>query len=155
AFASSDLAPLVWNWSALGFKLAGLKPNELHQLWTDIAGADAAKPYQAILAMSHSPDSANFIRGRLHPAVADDAQKIRQLVTELDNNDFATRERATLELACVSSAATLRQLLTANMSAEARARINGVLQKVETGPAAAERIRTLRGLEILERSRSR
>jgi WD40 repeat protein len=154
ASSGSDLAPLVWDWTRLGFEQANVKPSEVEQHWKEIAGADAVKAYQAILALSHSPDSAKFIRGRLHPAVEDDFKKVRRLATELDSNDFATRERATSELARVGSPATLRQLLTSNTSAEARDRITALLQKVDTGPAAAERIRTLRALEVLERTSS-
>jgi RNA polymerase sigma factor (sigma-70 family) len=130
--------------------LAGRLPaKELDAYWTDLAGADAARAYRAILTLAASPEAAvEFLRQELHPVVPADARRVTVLLTALDSKRFADRERAARELAGLDFAAepALRRAWAATPSPEARRRIEGLLRRLE-GPAM---LRINRALEVLE-----
>jgi hypothetical protein len=78
------------------------------------------------------------------------------LLTELDDNDFAVREQAqrALESAGESVMPELRQALTQTTSAEARRRLDGMIEKMERTVPAGKRLQALRGIEVLEQIRT-
>jgi WD40 repeat protein len=71
---SFDGTALVWDLSgrALGVRRnAELTPKELDNLWTDLAGDDAAKAYRAVLTLAESPRQAvELLRQRVRPETA-------------------------------------------------------------------------------------
>jgi hypothetical protein len=125
---------------------------ELEATWADLAGDDVARGYRAAQALLAGPEEAlPFLRQRLKPQPVD-ARRMARLLSDLDSDAFAEREKATRELEALgeSAEAELRQALAAEPSAEARRRLENLLQKLEGAPPSRERLRALRALKVLE-----
>jgi RNA polymerase sigma factor (sigma-70 family) len=151
ASGGADSTILLWD-------LAGRSPGgkqkplpltaaELDSLWSDLAG-DASKADRAVWALALAPkQSLPLLKVRLQPATPADAQKFQALVAELDNKDFAVRDKATRMLEGMGEAAeaALRKTLQGNPSLEVRQRLELILQK-----RGKDVIRQLRAIEALE-----
>jgi hypothetical protein len=155
---SNDGTALVWDVAGTSWaKPAGLRrwsAEEADALWADLAAPDAKKADRAGWELATAPAQAARILGeRLRPATVLDAamrRRIGQLLADLDAEVFGTREEATRALAEIGESAEplLRERLAAGLSAEARRRIERVLEK--RGEASGERLRASRALEALE-----
>jgi len=91
----------------------------------------------------------------LRPLLGIDAKRIAGLISELNSDDYATREKATLELEKLAELATpaLRKALTNSPSLEARRRIERVLAREKGAiPWSQERLRVLRRSTCWRRS---
>jgi hypothetical protein len=128
----------------------------LDHLWDDLGGKDPAREYVAVWALAASPgQSVPFLRERMRPADAPDdvtSKKAAKLTAQLDDDDFDVRERATAELARLGKAArpALRAALAGKPSAEARQRIEKLLQPLDEAGLSPEERRLLRAVEALE-----
>lgn len=73
-------------------------------------------------------------------------------IAELDDDDFRVREHATEELSGRAGhvRGELVKAMASTKSAEVRARIQGILDKLSEPRKDVRRLRTLRGLETLE-----
>ena len=98
---SQDGTALVWD-------AAGLKPEtnvplekvEAEAAWKGLDAPDPAKGYQTLARLMDTPGIAiGLLRERLKPAVAAEAKHIDQLIGQLNDDEFTTREKATEELA--------------------------------------------------------
>ncbi len=155
ASSSQDTTALIWDVSDLAKdrpRRSSLSRKELDELWSTLASEDAAKAYQAILTLESAPDPAVLLlaeRLRLQPA---DDKRIARLLSQLDSDDFAHRERATKQLQelgwTVESA--LHKALEDKPSLEARQRVMTLLDKLRQQPLPPEMLRMLRGMEVLE-----
>jgi RNA polymerase sigma factor (sigma-70 family) len=132
-------------------KPSPLSPEECKSLWNDLAGADAAKTYQAIRAFSMAPrQTASFLAERLRPARSVKKEEVDRLIADLDSDDFQIRDKATSELDELGDTiqSALRKVIDGRPSAEVRSRVNRLLEKLAT--PAPELLRHLRALEALE-----
>jgi hypothetical protein len=124
-------------------------------LVADLLSDDAPKAWATVWHLADAPDDVALpaIRGRLKPATAADAEVILRAVRQLDHDRFAVREQATAELTKLGHAArpALRAALAAKPSAEARQRIERLLEKTIGLPDAGEPLRIGRALAALER----
>jgi hypothetical protein len=130
-----------------------LTPAELDAAWSNLAGDDAARAYQAIWALAGSmKQSAAWLGERLKPIARADSERTAKLIADLDSNRFAVRDRAARDLEELGEAAVpaLREALTGSPSMEMRQRIDALLRQAEALPA--DRLRQLRGIEALEYS---
>jgi hypothetical protein len=121
-------------------------------LWDALDGADASTAFEAMRRLLARPGPAvALLRQRLRPAPATDAKALRRLLDELDGDGFAAREKASKELEALAdrAAPVLRKALAGNPSAETKRRIEHALEAA--GPAAPERRREVRAVEVLER----
>jgi WD40 repeat protein len=160
ASAGQDKAVKVWD-------LTGLIPEapagpsapterELEALWADLSGADAARAYRSLWKLASSPEQAvPFLRARLRPVTGltpRQRERAGRWIGELDDNDFALRERATEELSRLGEAAlpVLRQALAGDPPLEARRREERLLAVLAEPPLSAERLAALRSVEVLE-----
>ena len=128
-----------------------LSSKELDGLWRTLSGDDAKKAYQAINTLVLSPKQAiDLIQARLRPTVEPNTQEIQRLISELDSDQFAVREKATagLENAVDVSESLLRKKLTEKPPLEVRRRIESLLSRIRH--LSPESLRTLRALEVLE-----
>ncbi|MBI1917075.1 MAG: PD40 domain-containing protein [Planctomycetes bacterium] len=131
-------------------------PKEIEALWDELAGADAARAYRAIWALTAAPAQAvPFLSKRLRPAAtltSPQAQRVQQLVRDLDNRRFSVREKATRELAALGPPAVplLRQALDGKPSAEARRRLEQLLEALSGTAFAPDVLQGLRAVEVLE-----
>ncbi len=82
---------------------------------------------------------------------APDPKLVAELIADLDNQDFAAREKATAALEKLAElvAPQLRAALE-RASLEAARRINRVLDSVAGQPMSPEKLRDLRAVEALE-----
>ena len=148
---SSDTTALVWDVSGLqtgGGKESATDPQGS---WKELADADAAKAYQAIWALSRTPDrSVAFLREHLRPIQSVDAKVIAKLVLDLDSPTFAVRQEASAALAKLEhiAEADLRNLLAGQPSLELRRRVGQLLEQLESLPSA--QLQKLRAVEALE-----
>jgi WD40 repeat protein len=157
ASGSSDTTVLIWDAARLNpeAKLASvqLPAAELEALWTDLAGPDGVKAYQGMQKLRAAPGQVvALLRERLRPAVAVDAEKIRQLVADLGSKRFAQRQRASADLEKLGELAApeLTKALDNGVPLETRKRIEQLLEKVTGGNLSNEQLRLVRALEVLE-----
>jgi hypothetical protein len=155
ASASDDSTVLLWDVASLrgpAPRPAPLGGAELETLWTDLFGDDAARAYTAIGTLAAAPEQAlPLLKGVLRPVPAVDAEQVRRLLKQLDDDDFETRERATADLEKLAGVAEaeLRKALEGAPTAEVRERLKKILDAEGRGPPP-ERLRQGRALEVLE-----
>jgi HEAT repeat protein len=145
-----DSATAAKGWGAAD--VPGAVPADLGPLWDDLAGDDARRADAAAWRLAGAgPRAVTLLRERLRPPPILQPKRIAQLVADLDNNDFATRDRASAELAAgiESAAMYLWGALAVTQSLESRSRLEAVLTGLEPASAAEQR-RRLRGVQLLE-----
>jgi WD40 repeat protein len=152
---SLDTTILAWDVTgrvAEGRPATGrLSPRELEELSSDLAAADGPRCHRAIWKLTAAPGQAvSLFRERLRPAVAADPKHIARLLTDLDSESFATRERATKELQKIGEAAlpALGKAVEAGLTVEQRRRVNELMEGWKgTTP---ESLYAMRAIEVLE-----
>jgi WD40 repeat protein len=156
--AASDETILIWDASHLHGGTVSLKLNKHDELWSRLALAesDVDLARRAIEEMAAAPDVfVPFIGERIRMATKRDIGRFRQLLVELDSDDFETREQASAALANMTVAfeGDLRAAAYRSSSAEVRYRASRLLCDWPTGnPLPREPLRLVRAIEILERS---
>jgi WD40 repeat protein len=152
---SADAATLVWDIEARQGKRpppGPLSGEEEAALWNALNDADAPAAFAAVRRLLARPGPAvELLRQHLPPAPAVGDKTVRDLLRDLDADDFAVREKAATDLAAVADRAepALRKALAEKVSVETRRQIEHALEMVV--PAASERRRELRAVEVLER----
>jgi RNA polymerase sigma factor (sigma-70 family) len=124
----------------------------LAQAWEALARPDAQAGFLAQGRFLAEPGKAvACLAARLTPAVRPDPSRVKALIADLGDDDFATRERATaaLEEHWPATAAALREAVTKSSSAEARRRAERILREMGQGPTPGQ-LRGLRAAEVLE-----
>jgi WD40 repeat protein len=157
--ASGGADGAILFWDLTGRRRAGpQKPPDPDALWKELAEGDGRR---AVWELAAAPDEAvSLLRGRLAAVPKVEEARVRRLVADLDADDFATREKATKELASLGEAAApaLRQALKDKPNAEVRKRATALLEKIETvreeerKGRAHPAVRMLRAVEVLERA---
>jgi len=134
---------------------AALKPKEVEAFWDDLAG-DGPRAFQAVWALRDAPVQAvPFLKKRLRPAAPlkpDQELRLRQLIRALDDRRFAIREKAGQEVIALGPAAVpaLKQALNDKPSAEARRRLEPLLEALSGTVLSAEQMQGLRAVDVLE-----
>jgi len=142
--------------------IPGFAPGEADGLWRALGSADAGEAERAVKRLVAGGDRAvAALEPRLAPPVAPPgADRVRELVGQLASSDADVRERATSDLVHAGPPveAPLRELLTDDLSAEARVRVEQVLAEVIREPGAdpaapppAQVRRGARALDVLAR----
>ncbi len=155
ASSSADAPVFVWDVEGCYGKPPSAVPfaeGEGKGLWDALDSADAAAAFGAMRQLLARPGPAvALLRQHLRPAPAIDEKTLQGLLEELDAADFAAREKASKDLEALADRAAplLRKALAGNASAEARRRIPPLLEAA--APAAPERRREVRAVEVLER----
>jgi len=133
---------------------------ELDRLWIELSGADGARAYRAILQLGLAgPQGAVFVKARLKDDKPPDERRIAQLIGDLDDDKFATREKASKELEKLGVRAEpmLRRALEGKASAEVRLRIKHLLEPLDAlrGSSPSPGLVRLRATEALEANGSK
>jgi WD40 repeat protein len=153
ASGSRDTSVLVWD---LACHPAGEAARAgIAELWDRLEGADAAAAYRAVCGLSgRAGEAVPFLRTKLRPVPAVTPQRLEALIGELDADEFATRTRAVEELSDLGEAAeaALRAALLRQPPLEVRRRMEGLLERLERSVPAADLLRELRALAVLERA---
>ena len=121
------------------------------ELWADMASIDAGKAYHAVYALVVAgKDAMPFLREHLRPVAGPDEQHVAHLLAELDNNNFAEREKASEELAELGDQVlpALQKALASKPSQEAAFRLEALLSK--KFPVAPKHLRIQRAVMVLE-----
>jgi hypothetical protein len=130
-----------------------LRPEQLESLWKDLASDDAAKAYQAILALTAAPrESVPFLGKQMPPVPVPDPAKVAQLLKDLQNERFAVREKADKELAKLGDLVEpdLQKAAGEDTPLELRRRVQQLLDKLQGPVTQPEVLRGLRAVEVLE-----
>jgi hypothetical protein len=158
ASGSQDTTVLIWdalNVSGEAPAAAKFSARDLETLWADLAGADAVRAYGAIRAMVAAPaQSVPFLERRLQAVAGPSRKHLARLITDLDDDEFAVREKASRALEKLGSRAwpALRRVLAGGPSLEVRRRAEKLLKKAEPFlPIQQEELRAWRAIEVLER----
>jgi WD40 repeat protein len=157
ASTHSDGTALIWDAARLSPNMgaaATISAQRLEELWNELASADAAKAYRALQMLAATPaQSVPLLRQRLPKSASTDAAKIARLLTDLDNEQFVVRERASrgLERLGMAAETAVRQALGKNPALEVRRRLELILDKLESDARTTEELRIVRAVEVLER----
>ena len=156
ATAASDTTILLWPTLAQNRQTSGKPPvlsaEELRNSWADLAGHDAAKSFQAIELLVAAPQqSVPFIKEQLSPLLVN-VKRIAKLITDLDDDSFEVREKATsqLEKLGVIAEPALRAKLAEQPSAEVRLRAERILGEVPRSNKASGILQATRAITTLE-----
>jgi RNA polymerase sigma factor (sigma-70 family) len=120
--------------------------------WKDLAG-DAAAGYAALGRLVSSRGRAvAFLEKQLQSMPSLDTRRIERLITDLDHERYAVRERAARELEKLGERVepALRKALAGKPSLEARRRLEGLLNRLKGASPPAETVRQIRAVEVLE-----
>jgi hypothetical protein len=129
--------------------------DDLSAEWTDLADSDGSKAYQAIGRLVRAPaKSVPWLREHLRaiPALtADEAKRLERLLVDLDNEQFAVRRKAAMEIEQLGEPVLpiLDKVLGGTPSPEVRSQVEKLKERCtpgNTGPS----LRVLRALEVLE-----
>jgi len=157
SLASGGADSTVLLWDVTGRMKDGRLQNvkwtaqDLEKRWINLAGV-GPQAVQALWDLVASPEQAvPLLRQRIKPAEPADAQRVDNLIRDLDSDEFQTRTKATEQLEKIVDGAepALRKKLAEKPSLEMRQRIQQILSKLEPS-ASAERLRALRAIQVLE-----
>ena len=157
ATASNDATVLLWDVAKLLERKVERRVSTetaLDKMWSDLASADAAVAFRAMgaLAQSARRQHLRISKNRLQPVPVTDSKRVDKLVTDLGSEQFAVRQKATVELENLGDVAipALRAEAARQPSLEMQKRIELLLGKIN-GPATnPELVRALRAVEVLE-----
>ncbi len=151
---SQDTTVLIWDVARQHEPKPGrLTRANLQGLWHALAG-DAEQADRAIGTLAAAVEqSLPFLEQQLHPVPAVAEERLNRLIADLDSDEFAVRERSEQELGRFQerAAGALRRALEKNPSAEARHRMEGLLDRLRGVAPVPELLQGLRGVEVLER----
>jgi WD40 repeat protein len=148
ASASEDHTALIWD--VLGPAAGAARPG---RHWAALAGDDASAAFRAVGELVHAPaEAVPFLADRLRPVAAIPPERIAAWVADLDCDDFATREKASEELARTGARAApaLRKALAGRPAPELKRRAEELLAKVQEREQSPVRLREGRALMALE-----
>jgi WD40 repeat protein len=150
---SRDTSALVWDLRAGAGGKRPIAAKELEGLWSELGGDEATSAYLAIgKLVSGGAQTTRFLRERMQPVPRVPPERLARLISDLDDAEFSVREAATKELENLRESAVvgLKKALADQPSAEARSRIQLVLEKVEKPGVQPHQLQGLRGIEVLE-----
>jgi WD40 repeat protein len=153
ATGGQDTTVLTWDVNYCPLTADGLGAKDLEQLWTDLGSKDGRLAHAAICGLLAEPERAlKMIEQRLRAFSTLDASRMSQALSDLDNDRFQSREKATRDLLLLGELAEpfLRERLEGQPSLEVRTRVQVLLSKLEGAVLPTEHLRALRALEILE-----
>ncbi len=154
ASGSLDTTILLWDVRKLDATPPTTKPSaaELQKAWDGLTGSGAAGWRAANDLIGGGERTVAFLKDRLKPRPAADAERVRKLLADLDADNPKIREAATEELDGLADRAAplLRAALEGKPSAEVRARVGRLLSGISLLPNGDEQIREDRGLYVLE-----
>jgi WD40 repeat protein len=155
ASASADAPVFIWDVEGCYGQppsTESFSEKQRASLWEGLADTDASAAFAAMRRLLARPTASVTLLGeRLHCAAPVDEKAIRERLHELDSDVFAARDKAANELKAVADRAEpfLRKALETKPSAETKRQLEQVLESAS--PAAPERCREARAVEVLER----
>lgn len=148
----ADSTLLVWEVNAPS-QPQKLSDEAAAKAWDDLAGKDARRAFRARGTLASSPNQAlKVLKARLHPAQAVNPQRLRRLLTDLESEQFAVREKAQKELEALGDLAepALREALENKPTLEVRRRVQELLERLRGPLTKPELLQALRAVAVLE-----
>jgi glucose/arabinose dehydrogenase len=154
----SRMSGTVWDVSKLETQTQKVKleSREMAQLWEELASEDAARAFDAVVALAAGDGEAmEFLRKRIEVALHPDVKGLVELVGKLDSEQFVEREKAAQALVRMGPVVqgALQKALGNNPSPQVRAAIEDIAARV-TQKAGTEELRLLRSVEVMEMASS-
>jgi RNA polymerase sigma factor (sigma-70 family) len=153
----NDTTALTWDLARLTrrepARATRLEPPTLEALWADLAGTDATRAFDAVRKFTTSPEQAvALVKTRVRPASLPDPKRLAQLLADLGSDRFELRRQAESELQALHELAepALRKALAQDPPLDLRRRLERLLDNLSGRLPAAEQMRELRVLEVLE-----
>jgi hypothetical protein len=154
---SLDTTAIVWDVAAK-FKPAAPAADKLdaqaqEKLWADLGGKDGTQAFEALrVLLAHPGPALALARAHLKPVAPPDAQRVAQLLAELNSPKFDVRQKAAAELETLGDVVVpdLNKVLANKPSLEVRQRVEAVLKRVAQTGGSPALTRDLRVLELLE-----
>jgi WD40 repeat protein len=155
--ASSDTTALVWNVEPLLKKLAptaaAVAKDKAESLWSNLASNDASAAYTAVRALAGDETVAlSLVRDHFKPAASPDEKLVRQLITDLESEEFDVRGKAHKELGKLGELArpALRAAIKGSPSPELRRSAEELLAAQGPDGTSPDRLLVQRVVEVLE-----
>jgi tricorn protease-like protein len=157
ASAGEDNTLMIWDVSPRIFlpaRVVDLTAEDLNKYWTNLGGNDFAQAGEAIGTLAAAPKQVvPFLSERLKAARPDeDEARIKKLIVQLDDDQFAIREKAAMALERLGPASSphLKEALKGDLSLEARRRAERILDKIKSPDLTPEQQRLQRAVTVLE-----
>lgn len=152
----TDCTVLLWDLRPFRQRLAikAPGPEELSRLWDALASDDVGAAVMAMGSLTAAPsESVRFLRERLKPAANVEPERLRQLIADLDSEQFAVRRAAQTDLAKLDTLArlALEAALAKNPSLETRRRVEQLLEKMRGPITLSAVLRDIRAVAVLQR----
>jgi hypothetical protein len=156
ASSGADTTVLIWDVYNLILEKpasAAPLPVQVPPLWDDLASDDPIKAFKAMCALASAPKvTLPSLKDKLQKLAPIEPLQISRFIGDLNNPQFAIRERATQDLEKYGPLVEpeLKKALEARPGLEVRKRLEKMLEKMnELVPTAAMQ-QALRGIETLE-----
>jgi hypothetical protein len=124
---------------------------ELERRWSQLRTGEAGLAWRALAALARSRGLAPLLANKVRPVAPAVLSRIDRLIAQLDDDDFATRQRAEQDLRKVglTAEASLRRALANKSSPERRWRATRLLKALQSH-LSRQRLEQGRVLELLE-----
>jgi RNA polymerase sigma factor (sigma-70 family) len=151
---NTDSTALIWDVTGLAGASNSSVSAAVATLWRDLGSPDAARAFQARRHLAAQPEQAvPLLAGYLLPKKPD-ARQTARLLAQLDNDDFATREKATAEVRRLGAVIlpALYQALKDEPTLELRRRVQELLDEIDPRDhgVSLNMVRLARAVEVLE-----
>jgi hypothetical protein len=153
----SDSTAIVWDLNVLRSSAGPTnlphQQEDCEKRWAELADENAAKAYAACCALASEPVQAvAFLQNRLRALATPDPKWLAQRITDLDDKQFAVRQKALEELTKIRRLAepAVREALRHNPTPEQRQRLQALLAHPPTLVDSNEELRQLRAIQVLE-----
>jgi WD40 repeat protein len=143
------LAPAGWEPA----RARSLGPKELEGLCNDLALPDAGRAHEAVWTLAAAGDRAvALLKERVRPAPAP-GRRVRQLIDDLNHEDFAVRKAAAEDLAVLGPGVEqeLLRALEDRPPLETHRRLVALLDALRRQDLTPEQVRAVRAVRVLER----
>jgi hypothetical protein len=133
---------------------APLSDAEFDALWSCLSGERAPRSLFVIPRLAaHGDETVGRLRSLVLPMAAPEKPSIAELVRQLDDDDFQTRERAKKVLIerGVGIVPKLRAYLNGSPSVEVRSQLERILEHFSTTGHTPQELRALRAVAVLSR----
>jgi len=152
ATGGANTTVMVWDVPAPSRPTLGGSLDE-KTAWRDLEDADAGKAYRAMAFLYSAPNTTiKLFKANLKPRQPANPSRIVQLIKDLDDDKYMTREKASDELGELGVLAeeALKKASKGD-SLEVRRRAQDLLRRLKGGTGVApERLRAYRAVEVLE-----
>jgi hypothetical protein len=144
---------LTWDVLEQGRDARAKAPKGLEALWAELGGHETVLAFRARCALTLAGDKAvAFLAERVKVPAESDVKVVREHLARLDGDEFATREAAQEALKELGPAVAplLREALDEKPSAEARRRIQELLDEWRGRKPSPDELRGLRAVAVVE-----